>query len=143
MDGAGSGSRFQGDPIVRASSWRTWLSLVCSALTWAVVEAGAQVVVAQVGVGSGAPGRRGRRRPDVLAAEVVGGCVVLFLCDELRPLDYRPQPGRQGDDPVCVGRITTFPQSPPMPYEFIGSGERNWLTSKVLLTAVRAHPLGL
>jgi hypothetical protein len=55
-------------------------------------------------------------------------------------LDHRPSWAAQGDPPA--GRDTADPQASPMPNEFIGSSEHNWLTSKVLLTAARAHPIG-
>ena len=58
-------------------------------------------------------------------ARLTQGCVVLTTDPQLG------WPKR-----LSAGQETTDPQALPMPNELIGSREHNWLTSKVLLTAV-------
>ena len=58
----------------------------------------------------------------------------------VRRLDHRPSWAAQGDNPRV--EIWLIPKPRPMPNELIGSREHNWLTSKVLSTAVRAHCIG-
>jgi hypothetical protein len=68
------------------------------------------------------PARRPRRRRTLL----LGSCVECRLPSQLarRQRDFKL--------PAISGR----------PYQLIGSREHNWLTSKVLLTALRAHSIG-
>jgi hypothetical protein len=62
------------------------------------------------------------------------------LRDALRRLDHRPSRAAQGADTVVGTRLIP---NPPIPNQLIGSSEHNWLTGKVLLTAVRVHSIGL
>jgi hypothetical protein len=76
--------------------------------------------------------QHGRPAGGALASEAGAG---------MRQLDHRASRAAQGD--LSAGRVRLIPSlTPCRTNELIGSREQNWLTSKALMTAVRAHAIG-